>query len=325
MIEEYDFDDPKTRRWLGLKTFPFKKLNTLWEDARHRVSVAPLKAVNDLLFAVATAGLAYTVSEQAPIMKRPDPINHQGIEIQYGIADPDERLSREELRRIVVGVEQVVEELDKYPDHFLADACDLETIVVAGREYGSRIAGLYYSGSDEAEIFVGRYFSWDALRKDVARILVHEADHACNMTNATIDDVAVWEQYVVDPGFEVTFDLSLTLQQDGVPPPEGFAYWYGATTVRAAERIKHVEDMATIKELITYGWTTIDSRGDELLYRKVAMLIDRYTDWSGGVMDEDYFRSWSESGFSYADHEAFVSDESRNEERESLDEHADER
>ena len=303
-MEEYDFDDPKTLGELGLRR-------------------SPLKRANAILTGIAV-GLGIYASPLF-VVPAPAPIVHQGVEIRAQVANDRPHIRRPQMNAARSAIEHIIEEIDKYPDRFLSEVCGLKTVYVTGPEPDSPFIGHYYSGLDAMQVKVDPSLNRADASIRTRRIFVHEGDHACSMTNRTLEEVAGWDALVSVPE-DVDHPTLMSRAFDaGLPAPHGFANWYGMTSALTSDvSLRHVEDEATIKELITYGWNLIDVRGDEVLNAKVELLIDRYTDWSGGVMDEEYFRSWSLPGFSYANRHEFL-DETHDEKRESLYENADER
>jgi hypothetical protein len=304
MVELYDFDDPHTLR-------------------RFRLRRSPLKRANAILIGIAV-GLGIYAS---PILFVPAPVPriHQGVEIRAKIANDLPWVRRRQNDAAQSAIDDIIAEMNKYPDGFLSEVCDLETVYVTGPEPDSPFIGHYSALLDAMQITLDPSLSRSDSARRTAETFVHEADHACNMTKRTLEDVARWDDIVVVPAsvdYHVIMSRAFETQTQ---PPEGYASWYGMTSALTSDSsVRHVEDEATIKQLTTYGWRTIDARDDAVLNAKIDLLIGRYTDWSGGVMDEDYFRSWSVPEFSYADRHVFL-DETHDEEGESLYEHADER
>ena len=285
MVETYDFDDPRTLHRIG----------------RRR---SPLKRINAILSGIAL-GLGIYASPLfiAPV---PAPFTHQGVEIRAMVENNRPWIRRPQVNAVRDAIDDVISEMDKYPDGFLSDTCALETVYVTPPESDSPFIGRYYRGLNAMQIMVSPSLPRPASAQRTARIFVHEADHACNVTNRTLEDVVRWDALVSVPyGVDEAMINHYAFEPNAIPP-EGFANWYGMTTATTDDAsVRHLEDEATIKELITYGWQMIDEREDPVLDAKIDLLIDRYTDWSGGVMDEDYFRSWSVPGFSYDDRDAF--------------------
>ena len=274
MVEEYDFSDPQVRASLGLPRRPL------------------LAARTGLLSLVLSLA-----SLSAPEPERPWTV-HQGVEIHAsvppwskGLSLPDESRAREATRFIM-------DELDRYPSGFVASTCALERIYVVSGSAPTSIPGLeagaqYSSDTNSYWVTVDRDPHPIQFEYDIRKATVHEIDHACNMTLRTPEQVEAWEAYVDLPGELTLATVEANLMHDDRPAPPGFANWYAASTAFTDDgRLRHVEDEASIKELITYRWHVILALNDPIIDAKVDLLIDRYEGWSGGVMDREYFENW---------------------------------
>lgn len=265
--------------------------------------------------------------------------------------------------RVANATSIVLDELSRYPDGFVANQCGLKRIYLVSGTGSTSIPGLRSVGT-----YSPRHDSfWISIDPDrdgaensldleyLMRITtVHEIDHACNMTLRASEDIEAWSALVTLPEGLTQSDIETYIVDGGPPPPKGFARWYAASTALTDDvRIKHVEDEASIKELITYDWPRL--RRDEALLEKAEELIRRYESWTDGALNREYFEnwhvsfstlgeardqefpsggvmnadssSWSLPRFSYWNHESFSTtlDETHSEERESLYEYADER
>lgn len=247
----------------------------------------------------AAIGFALTASYGTmPILTPPsrlvDVHDSVRIEMQHGSWHPLVRPMDRDLADRVVGI--VKEELDKYPPGFVSDVCGVNRIVVLETALPS-LGGLYVGFARRIEVYT--HSDGQLSEGSVRATIVHEVDHACNHQNRTREDVGSWASLVHDPPslLESFVQNHIAPRFEGVdrlPPPPGFAHWYAVSTARSLIPYRrHKEDEASVKQLITYGRGVLRERSDPLLDAKAALLVDRYVRWSGGVMDDAYFKSWS--------------------------------
>ena len=253
----------------------------------------PLRAVRSGLLSLVLSLASYTATP----VERFERYVHDGIEILTDVPEWRNELMWPDAHRARDAISIITDEIDKYPARFLAERCGLERIYVVSGTAQTNVPGLHAAAAyslthDAFWITVDRDPRPLQFEYDIRLATVHEADHACNTTLRTRDDIEAWGELVFLPE-ETTQQMIEAKAVEGLRGPDGFVSWYAASTALTPDkRIVHLEDEASIKEKITYGWHWLIAVDDPVIDAKVDLLIDRYTDWSDGVMDREYFQNW---------------------------------